>query len=139
MGWKVLTILPISLLSGTFAGCSREPDSKERQFGTKPSSPGVPVYRLVVHPLHNPAKLMQAYQPLVDYLNGRLHGARLVLEASRDYPTFEEKYRVRKPDFLLPNPWQTLQAMQAGYLVIAMAGEPRDFRGISEAQGDHGD
>jgi phosphonate transport system substrate-binding protein len=73
---------------------------------------------------------MQAYQPLVDYLNGRLHGARLVLEASRDYANFEEKYRVRKPDFLLPNPWQTLQAMQVGYRVIAMAGEPRDFKGL---------
>lgn len=130
MGWKVLTILAIALLSGALSGCSRDPDGKGPQFGTKPSSPGVPVYRLAVHPLHNPAKLMQAYQPLVDYLNGRLHGARLVLEASRDYANFEEKYRVRKPDFLLPNPWQTLQAMQAGYRVIAMAGEPRDFKGI---------
>jgi phosphonate transport system substrate-binding protein len=73
---------------------------------------------------------MQAYQPLIDYLNGRLQGARLVLEASRDYANFEGKYQARKPEFLLPNPWQTLQAMKVGYRVIAMAGEPRDFKGI---------
>lgn len=90
----------------------------------------LPSYRLAIHPLHNPAKLTEAYQPLIDYLNRRLDNARLVLEASRDYANFEEKYRARKPEFLLPNPWQTLQAMQSGYRVIAMAGEPKDFKGI---------
>jgi phosphonate transport system substrate-binding protein len=125
-----LTIFMLALLFGTLAGCSREPEGRGPQFGTKPSSRGVPVYHLAVHPLHNPAKLMHAYQPLIDYLNGRLRGARLALEASRDYPTFEGKYQARRPEFLLPNPWQTLQAMKLGYRVIAMAGEPRDFKGI---------
>ncbi|MHB1184923.1 MAG: phosphate/phosphite/phosphonate ABC transporter substrate-binding protein [Desulfobulbia bacterium] len=99
-------------------------------MGTQPQSAEVPVYHFAVHPLHNPGKLTQAYQPLMAYLNGRLQGARLVLEASRDYADFEEKYHARKPEFLLPNPWQTIQAMQAGYSVIAMAGEPLDFKGI---------
>ena len=31
-----------------------------------------PVYHFAVHPLHNPAKLIEEYQPLMDYLNGRL-------------------------------------------------------------------
>jgi phosphonate transport system substrate-binding protein len=73
---------------------------------------------------------MQAYQPLVDYLNARLNGAHIILEASRDYANFEEKFRDRKPEFILPNPWQTLQAIKVGYTVIAMAGEPDDFKGI---------
>ncbi|MEI8197484.1 MAG: PhnD/SsuA/transferrin family substrate-binding protein, partial [Phycisphaerae bacterium] len=60
----------------------------------------------------------------------RLHGARLVVEASRDYANFESKYQMRQPEFLLPNPWQSLQAMKCGYHVIAMAGEPQDFKGI---------
>lgn len=90
----------------------------------------MPVYRLAIHPLHNPAKLTQAYQPLVDYLNSRMQGARLLLEASRDYATFEGKYQARMPELILPNPWQTLQAVKSGYHVIAMAGEPRDFKGI---------
>jgi phosphonate transport system substrate-binding protein len=90
----------------------------------------MPVYVLAVHPLYNPTKLFSAYQPLVDYLNKHLEEAQITLEASRDYDTFEEKYENRLPDFLLPNPWQTLQAMESGYQVIATAGEPEDFKGI---------
>ena len=130
MDRKALTIIALALLFGVLLGCSRESEDKGPKLGAKPQSAGLPVYRLAVHPLHNPAKLSQAYQPLIDYLNGRLQGARLSLEASRDYANFEEKYRDRKPEFLLPNPWQTLQAMKVGYRVIAMAGEPKDFKGI---------
>lgn len=125
-----LIIVLLLLSFGTLPGCSRESEVKGPQAAVKPSSVGASVYRVAVHPLHNPAKLIQAYQPLIDYVNGKLQGVSLTLEASRDYATFEEKYLARKPDFLLPNPWQTIQAMKAGYRVIAMAGEPRDFTGI---------
>lgn len=134
-GWIIAALV---LLLGILAACGKEPESQGPQYGAKPSASGVPVYRFAVHPLHNPAKLLEAYQPLIDYLNGRLQGARLALEASRDYANFEEKYQAKKPEFLLPNPWQTLQAIQAGYRVIAMAGEPRDFTGIFVVRRDSG-
>lgn len=130
MNRNVLAFYGVVLLFGILLGCNREAERKGPAMGTKPPSAEAALYHLAVHALHNPAKLMQAYQPLIDHLNGRLQGARLALEPSRDYATFEEKYRTRKPDFLLPNPWQTLQAMKVGYHVIAMAGEPRDFKGI---------
>lgn len=130
MNRRGMIISILTLLLGFFPGCNQEPSGKGPQFGNKPPSPGVPIYCFAVHSLHNPAKLMQAYQPLIDYLNVRLEGSRLGVEASRDYANFEEKYRARKPEFLLPNPWQTLQAMKTGYHVIAMAGEPQDFKGI---------
>ncbi len=132
------TIAVLALALGIFAGCSPEPEGQGPQFGTQPASQDVATYRFAVHPLHNPAKLIQAYQPLIDSLNGRLQGARLTLEASRDYANFEEKYGARKPEFILPNPWQTLQAMKVGYRVIAMAGEPRDFTGIFVVRRDSG-
>ena len=138
MDQKIVRLCMLALLFGSFLGCDPEPEVKGPRMGTRPQAAGVPVYHFAVHPLHNPGKLTQAYQPLVDYLNGRLQGARLVLEASRDYANFEEKYQARKPEFLLPNPWQTLQAMQAGYRVIAMAGEPRDFKGIFVVRRDRG-
>jgi len=87
-------------------------------------------YRLAIHPLHNPQKLFEYYQPLVDYINKKIPEIYIELEASRDYPTFEKKFRNREPDLLLPNPWQTLQAMENGYRVIAMAGDAKDFKGI---------
>jgi len=111
-------------------GCTRDQESGGPKYGGAPKAGGVPVYSFAVHPLYNPSKLMQAYQPLIDALNAKVKGARFTLEASRDYASFEEKYRARKPEFLLPNPWQTLQALQVGYQVIAMAGEPGDFKGI---------
>ena len=123
LGWLGLAALVL-------AGCSRESPSAGPQYGTTPPASAVPEYHFAVHPLHNPAKLIEAYQPLMDYLNARLKNARLSLEASRDYGAFEEKYQNRRPGFLLPNPLQTLQAMKAGYQVIATAGEPADFRGI---------
>lgn len=124
---------------GMLPSCGREAERLGPQFGARPASaPGGSVYRFAVHPLHNPTKLIQAYQPLVDYLNRRLQGAHLELEASRDYANFEQKYAARKPEFLLPNPWQTLQAEKAGYRVIAMAGEPKDFTGIFVVRKDSG-
>lgn len=138
MNRRGMIIATLALLLGALPGCNPEPEGKGPQFGAKPSSPGVPVYHLAVHPLHNPAKLLQAYQPLIDYMNSRLQGAHLALEASRDYANFEEKYHERKPEFLLPNPWQTLQAMKLGYRVIAMAGEPEDFKGIFVVRRDSG-
>jgi phosphonate transport system substrate-binding protein len=127
---KNTLITLLALVVVLLPGCNRKPQGPGPQLGTNPPAVELPVYTLAVHPLHNPAKLMQAYQPLVDFLNGRLPGTRLALEASRDYANFEEKYRARKPEFILANPWQTLQAMALGYQVIAMAGEPADFKGI---------
>lgn len=127
---RLFTMSVLVLLSAVLQGCNKEPENRGPQVGTTPLNAGVPVYRLAVHPLHNPAKLIQAYQPLVDYLNSRIHGARIDLEASRDYANFEEKFRQRKPELLLPNPWQTLEAMKVGYHVLAMAGEAQDFKGI---------
>jgi phosphonate transport system substrate-binding protein len=111
-------------------GCSHKREVQEPSYGNTPLYTNVPVYSFAVHPLHNPEKLIQNYQPLIDYLNSKVKNARLTLESSRDYASFEKKYQCQKPDFLLPNPWQTLQAMKVGYHVIAMAGEPADFKGI---------
>lgn len=135
---SVLVIFTLVFLFGTLPGCSKKNESQGPQFGTNPSLQEFPVYRFAVHPLYNPAKLVEAYQPLIDYLNSRLQGAQLELEASRDYADFEKKYGERKPEFILPNPWQTLQAEKVGYGVLAMAGEPQDFKGIFVVRKDSG-
>lgn len=135
---RVLVLFALAFLFGTIPACSRKPESQGPQFGINPSSPEVSVYHFAVHPLHNPAKLVTAYQPLIDYLNSRVQGVQFELEASRDYADFEKKYGERKPEFILPNPWQTLQAEKVGYYVIAMAGEPQDFKGIFIVRNDSG-
>lgn len=106
------------------------PESAGPRFVDTPPAGQKPLYRMAVHPLHNPQKLGEFYQPLIDYLNQNLPEARFELEASRNYQAYEEKIRARAPEMLLPNPWQTLLAMDSGYGVIAMAGDAEDFRGI---------
>ncbi len=133
-----MVVIAVLFLLGLLSGCTREPDIQGPRVGTKLPGAGKPVFSFAVHPLHNPAKLIAAYQPLIDYLNSNMQGAHLSLEASRDYASFEQKYLARKPAFILPNPWQTLQAEKAGYHVIAMAGEPGDFTGIFIVRRDSG-
>lgn len=118
--------------------CRDAPVDPGPKYGASPAAQAVHVHHFAVHPLHNPSKLAQAYQPLLDHLNARLKGARLALEASRDYGSFEDKIRAREPGLLLPNPWQTLLAMKVGYSVIAMAGEPQDFKGLFIVRKDSG-
>lgn len=113
----------------TLTACSRDPQAEGPRYGPSSALAGE-LLRLAVHPLHNPARLSRAYQPLLDHLNRQLAGPRLELEASRNYASFEAKFRHRSPALLLPNPWQTLQAMASGYRVVAMAGHADDFRGL---------
>ena len=131
---KCVVLLAFALLSA----CRPESTEQPLTYLAGPNPERVPVYRLAVHPLYNPKLLAAAYQPLVDHLNTQLTGAQLTLEASRDYPAFEKKFAAREPAFLLPNPWQTLQAIKLGYQVIAMAGDPQDFRGIFIVRRDSG-
>jgi ABC-type phosphate/phosphonate transport system substrate-binding protein len=101
------------LLAALLVACGREPGPVGPQYSE--GTGGSTVYRLAIHPLHNPRKLSQAYQPLVDHLNQAIPEARFELEASRDYQVYEAKFRAQgaeRPQLLLPNPWQTLEAMK---------------------------
>ena len=129
----------IALFVLVLSGCHRESERAEPQYGSAPRiTRRTPVYHFAVHPLHNPDLLAKTYKPLMDYLNGRVEGVQFELEASRDYGTFEKKYRARGPEFIQPNPWQTLDALKVGYAVIAMAGDPVDFKGLILVRKDSG-
>lgn len=129
----------VLILFAVLVGCESENDAPQGpRYGNAPSNPDKPIYRFAVHPLHNPAKLAEAYQPLIDYLNRHIGEVQFELEASRDYQNYEAKFRDRQPELLLPNPWQTLEAMKVGYHVIAMAGDAEDFKGIFIIRKDSG-
>lgn len=135
--WRVKLLLPL-LGSAALAACMPDAPTTSLHYSDQPQPGQAPVYRLAVHPLHNPKKLYAAYQPLVEHLNRQVPGVKFELESSRDYQAFEAKFRQRGPEFLLSNPWQTLQAIQAGYHVIAMAGDASDFKGIFIVRKDAG-
>jgi phosphonate transport system substrate-binding protein len=136
---QLLTFFALLLSTSIAAGL--QPENKlppGPQYANAPLQPLKPLYRLAIHPLHNPDKLAAAYQPLIDYLNQHIANVEFELEASRDYQVYETKFRSREPEFLLSNPWQTLEAIKVGYHVIAMAGDAEDFKGLLIVRKDSG-
>jgi len=133
-----LAILACLLVSVLLVACEQQPPEKPLQYSNAPLGNQAPVYRLVPHPLYNPQKLSEIFQPLVAYLNRQVPAANIQLETSRDYQAFEKKFRAREAEFLMPNPWQTLEANKVGYHVIAMWGDAEDFKGIFIVRKDSG-
>ena len=124
-------------LGSLLAACGRDAQTPGPVYQTAPvDGPAGTSYRLAVHPLHNPTTLLQRYGELADYLSAGLETAHIGIEASNDYAHFEDKVARRAPHFLLPNPYQTLRALDHGYRVIAEAGDSADFRGLFIARRD---
>jgi len=133
---RLFIILLTGMLLLVAGGCENAPPPNKMQYMKKAEAEAIPSYHFAVHPLHNPTRLLEAYQPLMDWINQNTDDFKLVLEASRNYQFYEKKFAAGKPEILLPNPWHTLQAQKVGYKVIAMAGEREDFRGIFIARKD---
>lgn len=87
-------------------------------------------------PFNTPETLFLIYQPLIDYLNGRMGGDTLRLEASRDYDSFEQKLYYRNFDFALANPYQALMAEANGYRIFAKMADDDQYRGLILARKD---
>ncbi len=114
------------------AGCSG--DDRPAYAPTYSSTPPPMPTRYVfgVHPLHNPQKLFETYEPLLRYLNTLLDipNARIALEASNTYQDFDVKLARRALHFALPNPYRTLTGQDRGYRIFAKMDNDEDFRGI---------
>ena len=95
-----------------------------------PDLPKQQEIRVGIHPLHNPELLFERYGPIVDELNRRIPDAHFVLEASRNYEEFENKLLNGSLELAMPNPYQTLMAMQHGYRVFGKMADDSVFRGI---------
>lgn len=107
------------------------------QYADKPAVETVEQV-FAVHPLHNPERLFAVYGPVVEYLNANVPGTRFRLEASRNYAEFEKKLYARQFHFALPNPLQTIRALDHGYRVFGKMGDDDKFRGIILVRRDSG-
>ncbi len=125
--WRwMLLLLPLLL-----AACDTPKDTPVA-LGYSPAPPegSRPTITLGVHPLHNPAKLFALFGPIIEDLDQAIPEIRIRLEASRDYADFENKLKNRQLELALPNPYQTLTAIQYGYSIFAKVRGDDDFRGI---------
>ena len=95
-------------------------------------------YRFAIHPLHNPTRLFEAFSPLMAYLNQNIKGVEFTLETSKNYASFNKKLENQTVEFALPNPYQTLLAIDKGYNVFAKIASDENFRGIILVRKDSG-
>jgi phosphonate transport system substrate-binding protein len=89
-----------------------------------------PEYSFGVFPLHNPIRLFEVYQPMLEAVERAVPGARFRLEAGRDYPTYEARLNRGSLHFALLNPYQALRAQERGYRIFAKMGDDDRMRGI---------
>lgn len=87
-------------------------------------------YVVGVHPLHNPARLFESYAPIIDVLNQRIPDVTFILEASRNYDEYERKLDAGYYDLALPNPYQTIKALERDYRVFGKMSDDEVFRGL---------
>ncbi len=127
--WGILVVL--------MAGCQNNSEDYTPRYSAHPPLQQR-VYIFGVHPLHNPKRLFEVYEPMIEYINRRLDGGMVRLEASRDYEAFEKKLFSEKLDFALPNPYQTVKAAEKGYKIFAKMGDDQNFRGIILIRKDSG-
>ncbi len=129
MGWTIVWALWLP-------GCSEPARETYRpRFSTAPAIQETE-YIFGVHPLHNPQRLFEVFGPMMDYLSANIAGAAFKLEASRNYPAFDQKLNDRKFHFALPNPFQTINAIDRGYRVFGKIGLDENFRGITIVRRD---
>jgi len=133
---KIFVLVLIVMLS--FGCSSSEENSYEPLYSDTPIFMKNKVYIFGVHPLHNPNRLFEVYQPMVDYINARLKGSELRLEASRNYAAYDEKLFSGYFHFSLPNPYQTVTAASKGYKIFGKMADDENFRGIILVRKDSG-
>jgi|AGTN01.3.fsa_nt_gi ABC-type phosphate/phosphonate transport system, periplasmic component len=117
------------LLGLALSGCDDDGAEDYRPTYTLKSATPTKSYRFGC-PFNTPETLFLVYQPLIDYLNARLDGDTLKLEASRDYDSFEQKLYYRNFDFALANPYQALMAVANGYVIFAKMADDDQYRGL---------
>ncbi len=96
------------------------------------------VYIFGIHPLHNPQRLHEMFEPIMEYLSQNIENAEFKLEASRNYAAYDTKLAHKEFDFALPNPYQTIKAIDVGYIVFGKMGDDYNFRGVILVRKDSG-
>ena len=133
--WRRLSLLALVV---ALVACNESGDSGYRPVYARTAPVSGRVLEFGIHPLHNPETLFQVYQPLVDYLNARLGGPVLKLEASRSYAAFDARLVDRQFAIALPNSYEITLAQDHGYHSFAKFDDDREFRGIILVRRDSG-
>ncbi len=142
LGYRLFKILLIIALIFLLSSCtdnnSLSQQSYKPEFTDIPHNKANTEYIFGVHPLHNPQRLQEVFGPLMTYLSVNIPNAQFKLEASRNYASYDQKLYAQKFHFSLPNPFQTINAVDKGYQVFGKMADDENFRGIIIVRKDSG-
>lgn len=137
--YLLTSLILVLLLSMSLSACTDQQDSEYTPTTSKIRQAGnEPIYIFSIHPLHNPNRLHEIFDPMMDYLSNNIENATFKLEASRNYAAYNKKLYAGKADFSLPNPYQTITSLRHGYKVFGKMGDDENFRGIILVRKDSG-
>jgi phosphonate transport system substrate-binding protein len=119
-------------------GCQPQTDTPYQPTFTQQNSNAPREYIVGIHPLHNPQRLMEVYDPILQYISNQIPGAHFKLEASRNYEEFDKKLYSGHFDFAMPNPYETVLSLKHGYHVFGKMAGDEHFRGIILIRKDSG-
>lgn len=125
-----LKFIFVIILFILFNGCDKKDEKIYKPEYSSKSAIEKKTYIFGIHPLHNPKKLFEVYEPLIDYLNTNLKDVTITLEASKNYDEYDKKLFSGHFDFSLPNPYQTVESTKYGYTIFGKMADDENFRGI---------
>jgi phosphonate transport system substrate-binding protein len=118
-----------------FIGCTNN-ENPTQPYKPSVASSAETEFVIGIHPYLNTEKTFMAYEPILCYLEERMVGVKFRLETSYDYPDYEQKLYHGNFHFSLPNPYQTIQATEHGYTIVAKMKPDKVFRGVIVARKD---
>ncbi len=127
----LLRIVTATFFILLFSGCE-----KRQSYEPTGEKVEIKTYKVGIHPYLNSKKMFDSYEPILRYLEKRLGDVELKLETSATYAKYNEKLYAGEFALSLPNPFQTYNALQKGYRVIAKMKPDSVFRGIIVARKD---
>lgn len=135
---KVIKLWAVLITVILVSACDNQTEEAYQPILSSENPTPVMEYVVGIHPLHNPQRLMELYEPIVAYINQSIPPAHFRLEASRNYEEFEKKLYAGNFAFAMPNPYQTVQSLKYGYHVFGKMGDDAVFRGIILVRKDSG-
>lgn len=133
-----LRLLLVTFICLFLGACDKQQGQTYHPSFTSSPPNTKPIYRFGIHPLHNPTRLHKIFEPIMELLNKNIPDVQFKVEASRNYAAFDKKLYAGEFHFALPNPFQTVNALQHGYRVFGKMSDDENFRGIILVRKDSG-
>jgi len=127
---NIIKLIQVVIFSILIAGCEQQNNSVYYPKFTENPPKLEQEFIFGVFPGRNPQRLFEVFGPMIDYLSENVSGAHFKLEASRNYAVFDKKLYTKQFHFALPNPFQTINAIDKGYQVFGKMSDDENFRGI---------